>query len=99
MLLHFQDLPILADLKTDLHIGYRESVVPCKVVKLQIFSNATFLSVLNETPRAEVEVQRRTFLTSALDGGVLLSSPPIVFGAKGLPTDWFDGLRSQSGRF
>lgn len=91
--MHFQDLPILANLKTDLLIGYRAAVVPCKVVKLQIFSNANFLSVLNEAPRHEVEVHRRTFLISALDGGVLLSPPQVVLppGQRvSQPTGWMD---------
>jgi len=91
--LHFQDLPILADLKAGLLIGYRAAVVPCKVVKLQIFSNANFLSAVNEAPRHEVEVHRRTFLTSALDGGVLLFSPLLLLrpGQRvSEPTCWMD---------
>ena len=61
------------------------------------------MSVLNEAPRHEVEVHRHTVLTSALHGGggggVIFTPGRFTLGAKGPPTDWLDGLRSQSGRF
>jgi hypothetical protein len=83
---------MLADLKTDLLIGYRVSVVPSTVIKLQNLSNANILSVLNEAPHNEMEAHRRTHLTSALGGGVL-SSPPVVSlpGQRAfVPTGWMD---------
>jgi len=92
VLLHFQDLTILANLKTGLLIGYRATVVPCKVVKLQIFSNAKFslCSQWSTAPRSGSTPPHILNLCTRWRG--VISTP-------GLPTDWLNGLRSQSGRF